>query len=874
MTPDDSPIARDVLSQDEAVARARLVSNISYEIHLDLVAGASAYRGDVTVRFDYDPSAGDDAGTFLDHRGGGIERIEVNGEEIEHPSGEYRIPLPAAALRASNVVRVGYEHEYDHTGDGFHQFVDPEDGGEYLYSNFEPYNAHRLFPCFDQPDLKATYHLTVDAPSDWELIANGPELGREELEDGRLRRRYAPPERFSTYLFALIAGPYHVVRDEHRGVPLGFYCRRSLVRHLDEDELFEVTKQGLDFFGEFFDYAYPFGKYDQIFVPEFNVGAMENVGAVTHSERMVFRDPPTENQRLGRAEVLLHEMAHMWFGNLVTMRWWNDLWLNESFATYMAYLTLVEATRFGTAWQAFNSGMKAWAYRQDQLVTTHPIAGQVRDTDETFLNFDGITYGKGAAVLKQLVAAVGMDGFREGMRIYFRRHAFGNTTLAEFLDAIGEGAGRDLHGWAALWLETASLNTLAASWEVEGDRLASLAIAQTAPEDYPTLRPHRLDVALVGAGDDGGDGEPAIESLTVSVEGEGGVVEEAAGRAAPRLVVPNHNDHAFVKVALDDRSLRYVSDHLERLGDPLLRQLIGQSLWNMVRDQQLRSTDYLPLIASKVTTETETELIESGLATAVAAIARYVPDEQRDEQAHRFSEVAWSALSEGGASPAAPPSAGWAAVPGAATGDGQIIWARTLIGIAITPEDISRVIALADGELAVPGLAIDQEMRWDIAARAVAHGIEGAEARVEAERERDPSDRGERAAIRAAAATPSAEAKAEAWERIHGEGYGSLHLTAAAMGGFHWSVQRELLDPWVWEFFERAPKVFAERQNEFTRAWFANLFPHFRIEQAVLDRSRALLDEIGDGLPLLARSLREANDDLERAIRCRDFAAS
>ena len=858
MTPDDSPIARDVLSQDEAIARARLVSDISYAIHLDLTAGASTYRGDVIARFSY-VASGAANGVFLDHRGGGIERLEVNGEELEPPSGEYRIPLPASALREQNVVRVRYEHEYDHTGDGFHQFVDPEDGDEYLYSNFEPYNAHRLFPCFDQPDLKASYDLTVDAPSEWELIANGPELGREALGDGRLRRRYAPAERFSTYLFALIAGPYHVVRDEHRGVPLGFYCRRSLVRHLDEGELFEVTKQGLDFFGEFFDYAYPFGKYDQIFVPEFNFGAMENIGAVTHSERMVFRDPPTDNQRLGRAEVLLHEMAHMWFGNLVTMRWWNDLWLNESFATYMAYLALVEATRFQTAWQAFNSGMKAWAYRQDQLVTTHPIAGQVRDTDETFLNFDGITYGKGAAVLKQLVAAVGMDGFREGMRIYFRRHAFGNTTLAEFLDAIGEGAGRDLHGWAALWLETASLNTLAASWDIEDGRLASLSIAQTSPEDYPTLRPHQLDLALVGAGDDGAS-EPAIESLPVSVDGVSTVVEEAAGRAAPRLVMPNHNDHAFVKVALDDRSLDYVSEHLERVGDPLLRQLIGQALWNMVRDQQLRSTDYLPLVASKLANEADTELIESALQTAVAAVARYVPTDQRDEQAHRFAEVCWEALQ---------------ALPAdAASNDLRIIWARTLIGVSITPEDIERVIRLADGELSAPGLTIDQEMRWDIAARAVAHGIEGAAARVEAERERDPSDRGERAAIRAAVATPTAEAKAEAWERIHGEGYGSLHLTAAAMSGFHWNAQRELLDPWAWEFFERAPEVFAERQNEFTRAWFANLFPHFRIEQAVLDRSRALLDEIGDGSPLLARSLREANDDLERAIRCREFAAS
>ena len=842
------PPARDILTQQEAEERAARISNVGYELHLDLTAGASRYRGDVTIRFERTG----DGDLFLDQRGGGVELVEVNGAPVEIPATTYRIALPGAALGAENSVRVVYEHDYDHTGDGLHQFVDPEDGSEYLYTNFEPYNAHRLFPCFDQPDLKATFALTVDAPAGWELIANSAESGREQLEDGRLRRAFTSTKPFSTYLFALIAGPYHVVRDEHSGVPLGFYCRRSLVQYLDEEELFEVTKQGLDFYAQFFDYAYPFGKYDQVFVPEFNAGAMENVGAVTHSERMVFRDPPTENQRLGRAEVLLHEMAHMWFGNLVTMRWWNDLWLNESFATYMAYLSMVEATRFTAAWQAFNSGMKAWAYRQDQLVTTHPIAGQIRDTDETFLNFDGITYGKGAAVLKQLVAAVGMEGFREGMRLYFRRHAFGNTTLAEFLDAIGQGAGRDLHGWAALWLETPSLNTLAASWEVDDGRLSRLAITQTALDDYPTLRPHRLDVALVGEG----AGAATIEALPVAVDGPETDVAEAAGRAAPLLVMPNHNDHAFVKVALDERSLDYVRERLEQIEDPLLRQLIWQALWNMVRDQQLRSTDYLLLAAAKVTHESDTELIETILANVSAAIARYLPDSRRDEQAYRFSEVAWEALQH------------------APKGDRQIIWTRALIGLAITPEDIDRVIRLADGDLSVEGLTVDQQMRWDIAARATAHGIEGASARVGAEWERDPSDRGERAALRAEVAEPSEDVKAEAWRRIHDEGYGSLHLTGAAMGGFHWNVQRELLDPWVWDFFERLPEVFTERQNEFARAYFGNLFPHYRVERAVLDRSQALLTEIDKRLPLLARSLRETSDDLERAIRCREFASS
>ena len=676
------PVAvRDSLTQEEATARAARVSDVSYDLHLDLTGGALRYRGDLTIRFALSEGGGGDGDVFLDHTGGGIERLEVNGVGVEPVETTYRLTLPGDALAGQNEVRIVFEHDYDHTGDGFHQFIDPEDGSEYLYTNFEPYACHRFFPCFDQPDLKASYALTVDAPAEWELIANTSEAEREALPDGRLRRRFEQTERFSTYLFALIAGPYHVVRDDHHGIPLGFYCRGSLAQYLDEDELFEVTRQGLDFYADFFGYPYAFHKYDQVFVPEFNFGAMENVGAITHSERMVFRDPPTENQRLGRAEVILHEMAHMWFGDLVTMRWWNDLWLNESFATYMAYLALSEATRFQSAWLAFNNGMKAWAYRQDQLVTTHPIAGQVPDTDATFLNFDGITYGKGAAVLKQLVATVGVEDFRDGMRRYFQRHAFGNTTLAEFIDAIDEGVERDLHAWAALWLETPSLNTISADWHAEGGALTAFALDQTAPDDYPTLRPHQLDIALVTES----NGSLDVAGVPVSVEGERTEVPAAAGHPEPVLVVPNLGDHAFVKVALDDRSLDYVREHLERVEDPLLRQLIWQALWNMVRDQQLKSTDYLPLAASKVAAEADIELIETVLATVTAAIARYVPDAQRDEQAHRFSELAWNALSEG--------------APGASTSDGQIIWARTLVGLAITPEDIARVIALADGEL-------------------------------------------------------------------------------------------------------------------------------------------------------------------------------
>ncbi len=854
-TPGESPaaagVARDQLTQEEARERHERLSDVSYELALEL-GGAGRYRGEVTIRF----RLAGTGGTFLDCRAGSIDSLEVDGSDLAPSWTGYRLELPASALAASeeHVVRVRYESEYDHTGDGFHQFIDPEDGEEYLYTNFEPYAAHRLLPCFDQPDLKARLSLSVAAPAGWALIANGAVEQRDEADGDRQLVRFGKTPPISPYLFALIAGPYHAIRSEHGGIPLALYCRRSLVRHLDEEEVLEVTRQGLDFFVDFFDYAYPFGKYDQVFVPEFNAGAMENVAAVTHSERLIFRDPPTENQRLTRAEVILHEMAHMWFGNLVTMRWWNDLWLNESFATYMAYLALTTATRFTTAWQSFNAGMKAWAYRQDQLPTTHPIAGEVASTEETFLNFDGITYGKGAAVIKQLVAAMGLDGFRAGMRLYFRRHAFGNTTLAEFLDALEAGmreAGgeRDLHAWAALWLETPSLNTLAAGWEAEDGRLGRLWLAQSAPEEYPTLRPHQVTLGIWREG----PGGVVVEELPAAIDGSEAEVPAAAGRALPLFVLPNHGDHAYAKLALDESSLAFARERLPDLSDPLARQLTWRALWDMVRDQQLSSLAYLDILARHIAGERDVELAETLLATAQAALTRYVPEQQRLDAAHHFFEQAWELL------------------PTLPTGDLQILWARTLIQVSLTPADVELTARLADGEASIAGLAVDQQMRWDIAARCAAHGLEGAAARADAERGRDPSDRGQRAALRVETAAPDAAVKGRAWERFLGEGYGSLHLTAAAMSGFHWPQQRQLLAPYVERFFEVLPAVARERDREFTQAFFGQLFPHHVIEPALLERSRAALAAV-DGEPLLSRLLRETNDDLQRAIRCRDFA--
>jgi aminopeptidase N len=848
MTTPTTGAARDVLTQAEAEARASRINEVSYELALDLTGGAGAYRGDVTIRFQVVEGG---QHTFLDFKGKTIERFEVNGQEVAPEWDGYHLTLPAAVLAPHNTVRVVYENDYDHTGDGFHQFIDPEDNEEYLYTFFEPYYAHRLFPCFDQPDIKATYRLTITAPSAWEVIANGRIEESAAVDGGRTRHRFETLPRFSTYLLCIVAGPYHAVRDDHNGIPLGLFCRRSLVKYLDADELFEVTKQGLDYFGAFFDYPYPFTKYDQIFVPEFNLGAMENIGAVTHYERMIFRDPPTENQRLSRAEVVLHEMAHMWFGDLVTMRWWNDLWLNESFATYMAYLALVNATRFTTAWKEFNTGMKVWAYRQDQLVTTHPIAGDVADTDQTFLNFDGITYGKGASALKQLVATIGLDAFRDGMRRYFQRYQWSNATLRDFLAALEEGTGRDLQAWARLWLETPSLNTLAAVWESDGERLTSMELNQIAPAAYPTLRPHTVEIGL-GREENGGI---AIDVLPAEIEAAMAEVSGAVGRPAPSFVFPNYNDHAFAKIALDPRSLDFIREKIDRIDDALLRQLLWTSLWSMVRDQQLKSTDFLALAREKLPIEPDLELVDSMLGYASAALGAYVPEERRQAEAHALFETCRQTLQS------------------APEGDAQIIWTRALIGAAQNADDLTYVARLADGEISVPGLTVDQQMRWNIAAKHMGYGLTDADARLATERDRDPSDRGQREALRIEVSRPDAATKAEHWERILNQQYDSFKLLESAMSGFNWSVQRDLLESYVGRFFETVTQVAETRPNEYTQSFIGALFPSYRVEQPILERSERLLAETPERLTVLVRLLKEANDDLARAIMCRRFAA-
>jgi aminopeptidase N len=579
---------------------------------------------------------------------------------------------------------------------------------------------------------------------------------------------------------------------------------------------------------------------------------MENVGCVTYNEAYLFRDKATENQRLDRGETFLHELAHMWFGNLVTMRWWNDLWLNESFATYISYLALTEATRFGqNAWKIFNSDIKRWAYQQDQLPTTHPIAGTAPDTEIAFLNFDGITYGKGASVLKQLVKYISRDSFRDGMRLYFRRHAWSNATLADFLRCLEEAGNISLAEWARLWLQTASVNTLAARWDAHDGKIEAFAIEQTAPEAYRTLRPHALEIAF--AHDRAGRLELSA-SISASIDGARTEIPAANGMPVPDLVFPNLGDHAYAKIELDERSIDYVRGGLGRVDDGLLRNLLFASLWEMVRDRRLRSTDYLKICAAQLPAESDLDILDVVLERVALTLVRYVPESVRVAQSHTWFELALGAL---GAAPA---------------GDAQILWARSAIRAAASADDVARLVGIVDGRENVGGFEFDQEMRWAVAVMAVAYGLPDGDRLLARQLELDPSDRGRRAALQAEAARPSAESKQRTWERINGKGYGSFHLTRAAMQGFFWAHQADLLAPYTDRFFEQVRDVFETHDHPFSRAYIISLFPAYRGDPQVLDRARRLLADLDGSLPTLSRQLAEAADDLDRQIQVRAFA--
>ncbi|GAA2713251.1 MULTISPECIES: aminopeptidase N [Streptomyces] len=850
------------LTREEAQERARLLTLDAYEVELDL-SGAQeggTFRSETVVRFD----AAEAADTFIDLVAPTVHEVVLNGTALEPAEvfADSRIALPGV-VAGRNELRVVADCAYTNTGEGLHRFVDPVDQQAYLYTQFEVPDARRVFASFEQPDLKATFRFTVKAPEGWTVISNSPTPERPADDVWR----FEPTPRISTYITALIAGPYHSVHSSYEKdgqvVPLGIYCRPSLAEFLDADAIFEVTRQGFDWFQEKFDYAYPFAKYDQLFVPEFNAGAMENAGAVTIRDQYVFRSKVTDAAYEVRAETILHELAHMWFGDLVTMEWWNDLWLNESFATYtsIACQAAAPGSRWPHSWTTFANSMKTWAYRQDQLPSTHPIMAEIRDLDDVLVNFDGITYAKGASVLKQLVAYVGEDAFFRGVQAYFKAHAYGNTRLSDLLGALEKTSGRDLSTWSKKWLETAGINILRP--EVTTDAagaITSFAVRQEAPalpagaKGEPVLRPHRIAIGLYEL--EGGK-LVRTDRIELDVDGERTEVPQLVGRQRPAVVLLNDDDLSYAKVRLDAESLATVTQHLGDFEQSLPRALCWASAWDMTRDGEMATRDYLDLVLSGIDKESDIGVVQSLQRQVKTALDLYAAPTWRESGLAKWSEAALAHLRAA-----------------AAGSDHQLAWARAFAATARTDEQLDLVAGLLEGTETIEGLAVDTELRWDLLGRLAATGRADEKA-IEAELERDRTSAGEQHAAWARAARPTAAAKAEAWASVIESDTLPNAVQESVIGGFQQADQRELLAGYAEKYFACVKDVWNGRSHEMAQQIAIGLYPVLQVSEATLAATDAWLAS-AEPNAALRRLVTEARSGVERALKAQaaDAAAT
>jgi aminopeptidase N len=839
------------LTRSEAQERAKAIRRVdSYHVELDLTRGERVFGSRTRVRF----TAEEGSSSFIDAITDAVRSVTLNGEalDVARVSDGVRIQLPS--LAAENELVVDADAPYMNTGEGLHRFVDPADGEVYLYTQFEVPDSRRVFAVFEQPDLKASFSFTVTAPSAWTVVSNSPTPDpRPAGAEGTAVWEFAPTARISSYITALIAGPYEGVHDEHvnaagRTIPLGLFARKSLMAYLDAENIFSLTKAGFEFYEREFGCEYPFEKYDQLFVPEFNAGAMENAGAVTILESYVFRSKPTQATVERRAITVLHELAHMWFGDLVTMRWWDDLWLNESFAEFMSHLAAAEATDFRHAWTTFASVEKSWAYRQDQLPTTHPIFADISDLADVEVNFDGITYAKGASVLKQLVAWVGQERFMEGVRRYFAKHAWGNTVLADLMAELETASGRDLAAWGRAWLETAGVNTLAPEIATDdAGRIVRFAVRQSAVAEYPTIRPHRLAIGFYGH--DSAGSLVRTHRVELDVDGEITDVPELAGLERPALVLLNDDDLAFAKVRLDAASLATATAGLKDIAESLPRALVWGSAWDGARDGESPARGYVDLVLANIGPESDASVVQTLLRQLATTLDFYV-----------------AAGAQAGTKLAAAERL-WALARAAAAGsDSQLQFTKAFSGLAATGGHLDAVAGLLDGTLEVPGLVVDQDLRWELLASLAAGGRIG-RAEIDAELSRDNTSTGQCAAALALAARPSPEAKEDAWDAVVVRGDLSNAMQQATINGFVRAHDSALLAPFTERYFEAVPGIVAERTHALAQQIVVGLYPARQTTGATLERTDAFLASLDDDQAALRRMMLENRDGVARALR-------
>ena len=844
------------LTRDEAQTRARLLAVDSYTVELDLTTSETTFASTTTLEFSCTEPGAD---TFADLVADEVHEIVLNGTPLDPATAYADSRIQLSDLAASNTLVVRAECRYTNSGEGMHRFVDPADGRVYLYSQFEVPDARRVFTTFEQPDLKATFTFHVTAPDHWKVVSNTPTPAPEPVREGAAVWRFPTTKRMSTYITAVVAGEYHEVRDVYEGphgtYELGHYCRQSMVHGLDHEWIGATTKAGFAWFEEHFG-PYPFEKYDQLWVPEYNMGAMENAGCVTINDDYLPTSRLSKAIHEYRASVILHELAHMWFGNLVTMRWWEDLWLNESFAEWACYWAEAEITEFTDAWTGFANARKQRGYRQDQMPSTHPIATEILDLQAIEVNFDMITYAKGAAVLKQLVAWVGLEPFLAGLRQYFADHSYDNAEFSDLLAALEKSSGRELQGWAREWLQTAEVNTLAPAFEVDGEgAFTSFAVQQTAPEAHPTLRRHRIGIGLYDrvTGEDGSTRVVRRDAVEVDVEGARTEIPELVGQRQPDLLLLNDEDLTYAKIVLDDRSLATAKAHLSSVEDSLARALCWSAAWHMTRDARMSATEYVDLVLTHIGAETDAWGVSRIPTYAALALNAFADPERRPDLQARWERGLRKLLDE------------------APAGDErQLSFLHAYTATARSAEAVADLEALLDGELVLDGLEMDQALRWSLITGLARSGNAGN--RIAEELERDPSNSGREYAAAARTARPTAEAKAEAWQRLAHDTTTPNATRKLMAKAFNVGDQTGVLAPYLDAYLGEAAALWERFGRHMASDVLEYTFPRYLASEDAVAKVDAWLESTSAD-PAAVRFVREGRADMVRNLAAQAFDA-
>ncbi|MEP6481551.1 MAG: aminopeptidase N [Rhodoglobus sp.] len=835
----------DNLTRVEAQQRKALIDVSSYHVTLDLTTGPETFASTTVVSFAAKPGTS----TFIDAITRTVHSVTLNGVALDPATVSDGVRIQLDGLAADNVLEVVADAAYTNTGEGLHRFVDPVDNEVYLYSQFEVPDSRRVFAVFEQPDLKAIFTFTVTAPAAWQVISNSPTPDPVVSGDSATWS-FAPTPILSSYVTALVAGPYAVVRDEltssdGRVIPLGIFARKSLNKYLDADYIFEKTRQGFAFYEKQFDYAYPFEKYDQLFVPEFNAGAMENAGAVTFTETYVFRSKVTDAIKERRVVTILHELAHMWFGDLVTMKWWNDLWLNESFAEWASTLATAEATEWSEAWTTFQAMEKSWAYRQDQLPSTHPVVATINDLEDVQVNFDGITYAKGGSVIKQLVAWVGLPEFMLGVGNYFKKHEYGNTELSDLLAELEVTSGRKLDEWSKLWLETAGVNTLRTEIETTADgTISSFAVLQEAAPDYPTLRPHRL---VIGFYELHGGKLMRDHRVEIDVDGPRTEVPSLVGLAKPALVLLNDEDLAYAKIRIDEHSLEVATEHLEDIDDPLARSIVWGAAWDAARDAETSPSDYVKLVLNNIGSETESTTLRTTLSQLSTVARYYVAPERRAATIEQVGDALWLLAKEA-----------------AAGSDSQFQFVKFFANIASTPDHVAALNGLLDGSVALEGLEIDTDLGWEVLEGLALNGATD-EAAIDSALASDNTSNGQQAAARTRATLPTVAAKKAAFDSLaDSDELPNAIVRNVTMGYLHVNDPSSLatmMEP----YFAAISGIWSSRSYKIAEFIVLGLYPSPLASQELVDATQAWL-AANPEIPALRRLVTENLAGVQRAL--------